>query len=56
MPIEGRETVQLDGIKYARKLDVGIRISCPDDEFNTSDEMGHNPQAPGPAKKQAHYC
>ena len=21
-----------------------------------SDEMGHNPQAPGPAKKQAHSC
>ena len=22
----------------------------------SSDEMGHNPQAPGPAKKQAHSC
>ena len=22
----------------------------------TSDEMGHNPQAPGPAKKQAHFA
>ena len=31
--IEGRETIQLDGFKNARKLDVGIRISCPDDEF-----------------------
>ena len=33
VPIEGRETVQLDGFKNARKLDVGITISCPDDEF-----------------------
>ena len=58
VPIEGRETVQLDGFKNARKLDVGIMISCStDDEFKvTSDEMGHNPQAPGPAKKQAHSC
>ena len=31
--IEGRETVQLVGFKNARKLDVGIMISCPDDEF-----------------------
>ena len=23
---------------------------------STSDEMGHNPQAPGPAKKQAHFA
>ena len=33
VPIEGRETVQLDGFKNARKLDVGITSSCPDDEF-----------------------
>ena len=37
----------MDGFKNARKLDVGIMIS---------DEMGHNPQAPGPAKKQAHFA
>ena len=30
--IEGRKTVQLDGFKNARKLDVGIMISCPDNE------------------------
>ena len=58
VPIEGRETVQMGGIKDARKLDVGIMISFPlmmSSRF-TSDEMGHNPQAPGPAKKQAHFC
>ena len=33
VPIEGRKTVQLDGFKNTRKLDVGITISCPDDEF-----------------------
>ena len=57
VPIEGRKTVQLDGFKNTRKLDVGLRISCPmmSSRF-TSDEMGHNPQAPGPAKKQAHSC
>ena len=55
--IEGRKTVQLDGFKNTRKLDVGLRINCPmmSSRF-TSDEMGHNPQAPGPAKKQAHSC
>ena len=58
MPIEGSKTVQLDGFKNAGKLDVGIMISWPpmmSSRF-TSDEMGHNPQAPGPAKKQAHSC
>ena len=47
VPIEGRKTVQLDGFKNTRKLDVGLRISCPmmSSRF-TSDEMGHNPQAP----------
>ena len=46
VPIEGRKTVQLDGFKNTRKLDVGLRISCPMmiSRF-TSDEMGHNPQA-----------
>ena len=29
VPIEGRKTVQLDGFKNTRKLDVGLRISCP---------------------------
>ena len=33
VPIEGRKTVQLDGFKNTRKLDVGLRISFPDDEF-----------------------
>ena len=57
VPIEGRKTVQLDGFKNTRKLDVGLRISYPmmSSRF-TSDEMGHNPQAPGPAKKLAHSC
>ena len=57
VPIEGRKTVQLDGFKNTRRLDVGLRISCPmmSSRF-TSDEMGHNLQAPGPAKKQAHSC
>ena len=42
---------------YARKLKVGIMISCPMiSSRTTSDEMGHNPQAPGPAKKQAHFA
>ena len=31
--IEGRETIQLDGFKNARKLDVGLVINCPEDEF-----------------------
>ena len=55
MPIEGRKTVQLDGFKNTRKLEVGIMIRSPriSSRF-TSDEMGHNPQALGPAKKQAH--
>ena len=57
VPIEGRKTVQLDGFKNTRKLEVGIMISCPMiSSRTTSDEMGHNPQAPGPAKKQAHSC
>ena len=57
MPIEGRKTVQLDGFKNTRKLEVGIMISCPMiSSRTTSDEMGHNPQAPGPAKKQAHFA
>src|SRR4051812_4682087 len=30
---EGRQYNWMD-FKYARKLDVGIRISCPYDEFN----------------------
>ena len=55
--IEGRKTVQLDGFKNTRKLEVGIMISCPMiSSRTTSDEMGHNPHAPGPAKKQAHSC
>ena len=29
VPIEGRKTVQLDGFKNTRKLDVGLRISYP---------------------------
>ena len=33
VPIEGRKTIQLDGSKNARKLDVRIMISCPEDEF-----------------------
>ena len=33
VPIEGRKTVQLDGFKNTRKLDVGIMIGCPDDKF-----------------------
>ena len=33
VPIEGRKTVQLDGFKNTSKLDVGITISCPDDEI-----------------------
>ena len=42
----------MDGFKNARKLDVGIMISCPMiSSRTTSDEMGHNPQAPGLAKK-----
>ena len=50
--IEGRKTVQLDGFKNTRKLEVGIMISCPMiSSRTTSDEMGHNPHAPGPAKK-----
>ena len=57
VPIEGRKTVQLDGFKNTRKLEVGIMISCPMiSSRTTSDEMGHNPQAPGPATKQAHSC
>ena len=43
--------------KNARKLEVGIMISCPMiSSRTTSDEMGHNPHAPGPTKKQAHSC
>ena len=34
VPIEGRKTIQLDGFKDTRKLDVGIMSSCPDEEFN----------------------
>ena len=33
VPAEGRETIPLDGFKNARKFDVGIMISCPDDVF-----------------------
>ena len=33
VPVEGRRTIQLDDIKNARKLEVGITSSCPDDEF-----------------------
>ena len=49
---------KLDGFKNARKLDVGMMISCNPmmSPSVTSDEMGHNPQAPGPDKKQAHSC
>ena len=55
VPIEGRKTVQLDGFKNTRKLGDGIMISCPMINSRiTSDKMGHNPQAPGPTKKQAH--
>ena len=57
VPIEGREIVQLDGFENTRKLEVGIMISCPMiSSRTTSDEMGHNPHAPGPAKKQAHFA
>ena len=46
MPIEGRKTIQLDGFKNTRKLEVGIMISCPMiSSSTTSDEMGHSPQA-----------
>ena len=46
MPIEGRKTVQLDGFKNTRKLEVGIMISCPMISSRTaSDEVCHNPQA-----------
>ena len=27
--IEGRKSIQLDGFKNTRKLEVGIMISCP---------------------------
>ena len=55
--IEERKSIQLDGFKNTRKLEVGIMISYPMiSSRTTSDEMGHNPQAPGPAKKQAHSC
>ena len=55
--IEERKTVQLDAFKNTKKLEVGIMISClMISSRTTSDEMGHNPQAPGPAKKQAHSC
>ena len=57
VPIEGRKTVQLDGFKNTRKLEVGLMISCPKMSSRiTSEEMGYNPQAPEPAKKQAHTC
>ena len=46
VPIEGRKTVQLDGFKNTRKLEVGIMISCPRMSSRiTSNKMGHNPQA-----------
>ena len=46
MPIEGSKTIQLDGFKNTRKLEVGIMISCPMiSSRTTSDEMCHNPQA-----------
>ena len=55
--LEGRETIQLDGFKNTRKLEVGLMISCPKMSSRiTSEEMGYNPQTPEPAKKQAHYC
>ena len=54
--LEGRETVQFDGFKNARKLDVGLLVAPMMSSRFTSDEMGHNPQAAGPAKKQAHSC
>ena len=55
--IEERKSIQLDGFKNTRKLEVGIMISCPMiSSRTTSDEMGHNPHALGPAKKQAHSC
>ena len=57
MPIDGRKTVRLDGIKNTRKLEVEIMISCPMiSSRTTSDEIGHNPEAPGPAKKLAHFA
>ena len=47
----------MDGFKNTRKLEVGIMISCPMISSRiSSDEMGHNPQAPGPPKKQAHFA
>ena len=37
----------MDGFKNTRKLEVGTMISCPMiSSRTTSDEMGHNPQAP----------
>ena len=33
VPIEGRKTVQMDGFKNTRKLDVGIMIGCPEDDL-----------------------
>ena len=45
-------------LRILRKPDVGIMISCHPmmSSSFTSGEMGHNPQAPGPDKKQAHSC
>ena len=38
-------------------MEVGIMTSCPMiSSRTTSDKMGHNPQAPGPAKKLAHFA
>ena len=33
LQIEGRKTVESDGFKNAGRLDVGVVISCPEDEF-----------------------
>ena len=56
---EGRQYNWMD-FKYARKLEVECwnndQLPAMMSSRFTSDEMGHNPQAPGPAKKQAHSC
>ena len=56
---EGRQYNWMD-FKYARKMGVECwnndQLPAMMSSRFTSDEMGHNPQAPGPAKKQAHSC
>ena len=56
---EKRQYIWMD-FKYARKLEVECwnndQLPAMMSSRFTSDEMGHNPQAPGRAKKQAHSC